>query len=493
MATWFKPNCKTSCCKAPPLVESDLVTTHFTYDATTTTPTDTIPFSLLQGISQIVIGGTIPYPNTVIYMPPHTALLDLFTNPIADDQFSFDVSNTGANSIDLLIYKTNAEATGSGLDAYAPPLRYITIPATSVVRLALRVINASPVAGEADVKMLAAMEGGTGSITYPPMTFNLGAAGVGAQALIAQPSANALNLFGQNIVPNLLGPEYQIVVTGGLAGQTITPYVPVAADGVAQLLYPFTRQLTTSLLLEANPLMVSPIAAGNMIVFSIVVSNQTAAQTLAWSGVPAITGLSYTGTAPVSQPALSTYRATFRFTIAGVSTTAPKWQASTLSIELQRIADPNPQLATVFWSYRPLTAPVLPTYVASNIGYIGGTSQTTTFAANVPLTTPGILATVTIAQGVYLVGYTLIITNANQNCQMALQFGTNQVVGAAGLQSGPINIMSNPIAIGTTTTWTGTAVLTIVTAIGGTFNLYGASTVAALTTPSGSFWALRIA
>jgi len=499
MATWFKPNCKTSCCKAPPLVESDLVTTHFTYDATTTYPTDTIPFSLLQGISQIVIGGTIPYPNTVIYMPPHTALLDLFTNPIADDQFSFDVSNTGANSIDLLIYKTNAEATGSGLDAYAQPLRYMTIPATSIVRLTLRVINATPVAGTADVKMLGEMEGGTGSITYPPMTFNLGVAAVGTQALIAQPALNTLNLFGQNIVPNVVGPEYQVVVTNGTGAQTITPYVPVGVSvgAVTQLLYPFTSGLNTSALVTASPLMVSPIAANSQFEFSIIVSNQSA-QTLQWSNAAPITGLSYEGLSPSLQPAGATYRATFVFNILGLSTTAPKWAASTLVINLNQITEPNPRLNSIFINYRPLApgTPVIATLAAANIGYVGGPNQIAIGTTQVPAgriaNTATNVASLTVAQGIYIVGYTLIVTNASANAQLTIQWGSANTVGVIPAQSGPNSNSSVPVAIATTNTWSATTVLAMPTNPTGILNLFATGSVQ-LDTASGFFWAVRIA
>jgi len=494
MATWFKPNCKTSCCKAPPLVESDLVTTHFTYDATTTYPTDTIPFSLLQGISQIVIGGTIPYPNTVIYMPPHTALLDLFTNPIADDQFSFDVSNTGANSIDLLIYKTNAEATGSGLDAYAQPLRYMTIPATSIVRLTLRVINATAVAGTADVKMLGEMEGGTGSITYPPMTFNLGVAAVGTQALIAQPALNTLNLFGQNIVPNVVGPEYQVVVTNGTGAQTITPYVPVGVSvgAVTQLLYPFTSGLNTSALVTASPLMVSPIAAGSQFEFSIIVSNQSA-QTLQWSNAAPITGLSYEGTSSSLQAAGATYRATFVFNILGLSTTAPKWAASTLVINLNQITEPNPRLNSIFINYRPLApgTPVIATLAAANIGYVGGPNRAviTDTITNVASS----VASLTVAQGIYIVGFNMIITNASANTQLVIQWGSAGTLGVIPAQSGPNSNFTYPIAITTTNTFTGSNVLAMPTNPTGILNLFATSGSATLTVASGFFWAVRIA
>jgi len=338
MSTWFKPNCKTSCCASSgPTAERDLVTTHFTYDATTIPyPNDTITFAELQGIDQIVIEGTIPAPNTVVYMPPHTALLDLFTNPKVDDQFAFDVSNTGANSIDLTIYKSNAEPTGSALVAYTNPLRIATIPAASVVRLYLRVIDATPITTQADVKMLTTLEGGTGSLALPSINFDLS---------LQSPVVNAVALKGQQIIPSVIGTTYQYLFLNGAVNATVAPSVPNVGDNPMQLLYP--NGLTTA------PLLISPIAAGDVFAFTAFSNNQSG-QTITW-GTGGITGVSIagvscptTGRVPGIQPTSTIYEVTFTFTIAGLSSTSPPWAGTTLVINLNQVSEPAPNYSSVF-------------------------------------------------------------------------------------------------------------------------------------------------
>ena len=144
MIQWHKP-VQT---KSP---SAAIVTQSFVYDATTLPyPTDTIPYQLLAESDQLVIRGDLPGPNTVIYMPPHTALLGLFPSPQVDDQFAIDVTNLGTKSVDLTISK-NSEPTGSPNAVYHQPTRITTIPASRVVRLYFRIMNATPQTGVADV------------------------------------------------------------------------------------------------------------------------------------------------------------------------------------------------------------------------------------------------------------------------------------------------------------------------------------------------------
>lgn len=311
MSSWFESNSRKKCC--PPRASSlvDPVTRTFTYDATTTPyPTDTIPFDLLPGINQLVVLGDIPAPNTVVYMPSHTALLDLFKNPVEYDQLAIDVSNTGANSIDLTIYKTNGEPTGSPTVAYTQPQRIATVPAASVVRLYLRVINPTPVTGAADVKMLVTLEGGTGSVPTPVIAFNMAAL------------AGAATLLPQQIVQT--NPPFQFMfLSGTAAGSVRLPTVPTPTNGPAQLLYPNA--------LTAAPPLVSPLVAGDVFDFVLTSTNQSGYD-LEWL-TNGITGVTLTGS--TFQATGTTFSVTFRFTLAG---TAPAFLGTTLSVDLASVA-----------------------------------------------------------------------------------------------------------------------------------------------------------
>jgi hypothetical protein len=306
MSTWTDtPKC------SRPMVRGAIVTRTFTYDATTTPyPTDTIGFVTLQGIDQLVIEGTIPAPNTVVYMPPHTALLELFTRPRVDDQFAIDVSNTGANSVDLTIYKANSAPTGSPRIAYTQPMRIATIPAASVVRLYFRVVDAEPVTGVADVKMLATLEGGTGSVPTPVISVDMTA------------WAGAAVLLTQQIIQSTQ-PAFQLMFVDGLAAGTVAlPAVPATTAGPAQLLYPYGN--------TAAPALMSPLVAGD--VFDVVLQsvNQSGFN-LTWL-TGGIAGVTLTGS--TTQPSGSTYTVTFRFRIAG---TAPAFLGTTLTVDLANV------------------------------------------------------------------------------------------------------------------------------------------------------------
>ena len=284
----------------------------FTYSALTEPyPTDTIPFSLLRGgIDQLVIDGTIPAPNTVVYMPPHTALLALFSHPRPDDQIALDVSNPGLNSVDLTIYKANTAPTGSPDVVYTQPIRIATIPASSVVRLYLRVIDATPVTGVADVKMLASLEGGTGSVPTPVITIDM--------------SDGSAALLAQQIVQSTVGQSFQLMFTNGLApsGVVRLPVVPQPASGPAQMLY---ANCDTS-----GPPLVSPLLAGDSFDF-VLTSTNASGYNLAWS-TGGVAGVQLTGSA--TQPTGTTYQVTFRFLMAG---TAPAFLGSTLTVDLANV------------------------------------------------------------------------------------------------------------------------------------------------------------
>ena len=311
MSDWMRPNCRTSCCPTT-LRGQRVTTTHFLYDAAATPyPADTVPLSKLQGIDQLVIDGVMSAPNTIIYMPPHTALLDLFRDPRADDQLAIDVSNAGTNSIDLTIYKANTEPTGSGFDTYTMPIRIATVPASGVVRLYFRVVDATPVTGVADVKMLVTLEGGTGSLPMPSTVYDMGPGAF----------ANNAPIIAQQVVPGLVGPPYQLLFTGGTAACTATLSVPTPSQGPAQLLY--ANGLTS------GPPLVSPLVAGD--VFELVLfSNNQSGRSLAWSA-GGIVGVTLAGLSSVAQPTGTSYRVTMRFTIAG---TAPLFLGSTLVVNL---------------------------------------------------------------------------------------------------------------------------------------------------------------
>jgi len=307
MSIWFKPQV---CRQAAPRGPIDTRT--FTYDDTATPyVTDTIDYSLLAGgIDQLVIEGTIPAPNTVVYMPPHTALLDLFSRPRADDQFAIDVSNTGANSVDLTIYKANSAPTGSPEVEYTQPMRIATIPAASVVRLYLRVINATPVTGVADVKMLVTIEGGTGSIPTPVIQIDM--AGLSGAAV----------LLTQQIIQSMQ-PGFQLMfVNGAAAGTVALPTVPSPSAGPAQLLYPYGN--------TAAPPLISPLTAGDVFSITLQSSNQSGFN-LTWL-TNGIAGVTLTGS--TTQPSGSTYTVTFRFRIAG---TAPAFLSTTLGVDLGNV------------------------------------------------------------------------------------------------------------------------------------------------------------
>jgi len=304
MSNWFRPlGCTQPCVNGP------RATRTFTYDALTHPyPTDTIPYSLLQGgIDQLVIDGTIPAPNTVVYMPPHTALLDLFSHPRPDDQIALDVSNPGLNSVDLTIYKANAEPTGSPEVVYTQPIRIATIPASSVVRLYLRVIDATPETGVADVKMLASLEGGTGSVPTPVITLDM--------------SDGSTALLAQQIVQSTVGQSFELMFTNGLApsGVVRLPVVPDAASGPAQMLY---ANCDTS-----GPPLVSPLLAGDSFDF-VLTSTNASGYNLAWS-TGGVAGVQLTGS--TTQPTGTTYQVKFRFLMAGA---APEFLGSTLAVDL---------------------------------------------------------------------------------------------------------------------------------------------------------------
>lgn len=282
-------------------------TTQFDYDAATLPyPTDTIPLSLLSRCpDQLVISGDIPAPNTPVYMPPHTALLALFRNPQVDDQFAIDVSNKGANSVDLTIYKANDEPTGSPLVVYTQPMRIATIPAASVVRLYLRVVDPTRSVGVADVKMLTTLEGGTGSVPTPVIVFNMTAL-----------SASAV-LLPQQIV-QAVGPFEYMFTNAAAAGTVSLPAVPTPANGPAQMLFPLGN--------VSAPSLISPLVDGDT--FELVVtSTNNSGYNITWQD-GGITGVTLTGS--TTQPTGTSYTITFAFTIAG---TAPDWQTSTLSVD----------------------------------------------------------------------------------------------------------------------------------------------------------------
>jgi len=425
MSTWFKPNCKTSCCASSgPTAERDLVTTHFTYDATTIPyPNDTITFAELQGIDQIVIEGTIPAPNTVVYMPPHTALLDLFTNPKVDDQFAFDVANTGANSVDLTIYKSNAEPTGSALVAYTNPIRIATIPAASVVRLYLRVIDAVPITGQADVKMLTTLEGGTGSLALPSINFDLS---------LQQPVVNAVALKGQQIIPSVIGTTYQYLFLNGAVNATVAPSVPNVGDNPMQLLYP--NGLTTA------PLLISPIAAGDVFNF-MAYSNNQSGQTITW-GTGGITGVTITGISqppiggfPAATPGIqltdTIYQVTFKFTIAGLSSTSPPWAGTTLQINLNQVTEPIPTFSRIYVS-NPLN-----TAGAQTLGINNNTTtgQKSFYHAG-PATARDFLQATTDANSLQVANTYIANTHSTYNASSALLEEVSTIAGTGGFPGG---------------------------------------------------------
>jgi hypothetical protein len=346
MASWFPQSVTRAqvCRRTSPVPpdERTIVTRNFVYSATPTTtayPDDTIPFATFEGIDQLVVSGTIPAPNTIIYMPPATALLDLFKDPEVDDQFSFDVSNHGANSIDLTIYKVNSYGTGQPGVVYQNPMRIATIPAHGAVRLYLRIVNATQVAGVADVKMMTVLEGGTyGSMPPPSILFNMGVALV---PLV--PTVNNAQLMSQHIVPSIVGPPYQLQFGGTAAapGTILPPAVPAGAS-CAAFLYPTDRTGVANL---GAPPLVGGLVAGRTFEFTLYASNNSG-QTLTWTA-GAATGVTLTGISPVAQVTGTTYRVDFLFTIAGVSTTTLPWVGSTVTINLTRVDELNPTFTTV--------------------------------------------------------------------------------------------------------------------------------------------------
>jgi len=415
MASWFSQNVtRAQACQRAAVVPPDqqtLVTRTFVYSATPTTtayPDDTIAFATLEGIDQLVIEGTIPAPNTVVYMPPATALLDLFQSPEVDAQYAIDVSNHGGNSVDLTIYKTNAYGTGQAGVAYGQPFRQATIPAYGVVRLYLRVIDATPTTGAADVKLLTTLEGGTGSLPMPVILFDMGTP---RQPMV--PTTNNAVLMSQHVIPSVTGPAYQIVFGGtATAPGTILPPAVPAAGNCAGILYPTLPATAASASPAATPYvtdvagalpLVSAIVAGDAFVYTLIASNQCG-QTLTWT-VPATTGVQpYGGTSLPAQPTGTTYRVDFRWLVAGVATTSPPWAGSTLTIHLNQVSELNPNLYTVNYSYPTLAAR---TSLATplTIGYSVATTITSSTIQNgvTPITVFSSAAPVPI--GVYLVSY----------------------------------------------------------------------------------------
>ena len=374
-------SCKKTNCPA------SINTQTFTYDGTTRGyPTDTVPISLLTGcIDQLVIDGDIPAPNTTVYMPPHTALLSLFKRPKADDQFAIDVTNRGANSIDLTIFKANSQPTGSPDVEYTQPLRIATIPAASVARLYFRVINATPVTGTADVKMLVTPEGGVGSVPFPAMAFDM--------------KAGVTTLLPQQIVQST-GPSDFMFLNGTAAGRVLLPTVPVPTDGPAQLLYPHA--------LTAAPPLVSLVAGD---VFEVVLEsiNQSGFE-IEWQ-TNGISNTTITGS--VVQAAGTTFKVVFRFVLAG---TAPEFLGTTLNVNLTNrlilntlYLDPNGDVGI-----GPTTSTRMAIDTSGNVG-IGNNSPSTKLDVNGDIKCDNILSGTFTATGANIVGITAI--NAGYTAQ----------------------------------------------------------------------------
>jgi hypothetical protein len=424
MASWFPQNVTRAqvCRRTPPLPpdENVIVTRTFVYSATATTtayPDDTIPFATFEGIDQLVIEGTIPAPNTVIYMPPATALLDLFKNPEVDDQYAIDVSNHGGNSVDLTIYKANAYGTGQAGVAYTEPFRQATIPAYGVVRLYLRVINATPTTGIADVKLLTTLEGGTGSLPLPVILYDMATV---RPPLVPTTIQNA-RLITQQIVPSVIGPAYNIVF-GTAAGAcfVLMPAVPDITLGPIQLLYPTspgTNPTAPYMADTSAPPLVGPFVLNDAFTFSLIATNRTG-YSVTWT-LPTITGVTYTGPAfdrgtstvstelgaPIQLNGV-TYKIDFKFSIQGVSTTSPPFQTSTLAVVFTTLENLNPFSNTINFGYGAIatrTAALTP----ASLGYLVSTPVTTqTMVTGAILTLPTAVYTIP-RDGFYMASYAM--------------------------------------------------------------------------------------
>ena len=500
MASWFPQSATRAqvCRRASPIPPDDrtIVTRNFVYSATPTTtayPDDTVQFATLEGIDQLVVSGTIPAPNTIIYMPPATALLDLFRNPEIDDQFAIDVSNRGANSVDLTIYKTNAYGTGQAGVAYQNPLRVATVPAYGVVRLYLRVINPTPVTGVADVKMLTTLEGGSSSVPAPSVLFNMGV----ARAPLV-PTINNAQLISQQIVPSIIGAVYQLQM-GGTAtapGTILPPAVPAGAS-CAAFLYPTDRTGVANL---AAPPLVSGLAAGQTFGFSLFVSN-TSGQTLTWTA-GAATGVSFTGISPLAQVTGVAYRVDFLFTIAGVSTGALPWIGSTVSINLTSVGELNPTFTTVSASGTSAALSVtsttgwvvapqyrVPAYVAlpaANAQAIGWSpTAISAFAIAIPVGAPILIsAQAAVSLGTYLATYTLYFAAGQTDQTVTHSFGLAGVAIAPSIQTRYLTANISNI--------TNTAIVSVTAA--GAISIFAGSSATGLAAPTGGYFAIaRIA
>jgi hypothetical protein len=298
MSSWFKKKKFTSaplCQKTPQTIKT--VITTFTYDSATVPVIDSIPFETLFGTDQLVIAGTTIVPNTLINMPPHTALLELFRRSELDATFSIIVANTTANSVDLTI---------------ADPVRVATIPALSVVELFYRIINPTATTGVADVKLqVMAPIGGTASQSPPQQMYDM------SQINNSLSTAGDVFVLPQNIWPGGCGIPQQLTFTTS----TNPNNVRFAGMGDGTILF------TNANILD-SPL-ISGLVAGQAFSVTIIAHNQTGAA-LNWKLEVGATGTAtyyapvpaLGGAAPLftlAQPDGASYQFTIRLVIAGVS------------------------------------------------------------------------------------------------------------------------------------------------------------------------------
>jgi hypothetical protein len=298
MASWFKPkfNASAPVCEKRPQTVRTVITT-FTYDATVVPAVDSIPFEDLYGTDQLVIAGVTTFPNTVINMPPHTALLELFRRPEDDATFSIIVANTTANSVDLTLVN---------------PGRVATIPALTVVQLYYRIIDATATTGTADVKLqVSAPIGGTSSQSPPQQAYDM--------SLINNALSTAGDVFvlPQNLWPGGDGQPQQLTFTSNTAPNQAR----FAGSGDGTILF------TNADILQKE--LISGLATGQAFSVTVIAHNQSGAAlnwqlavgatgtVTSYAGVPAPVGAAPTFT--LAQPDGESYEFTIRLVLAGAS------------------------------------------------------------------------------------------------------------------------------------------------------------------------------
>jgi hypothetical protein len=297
MAAWFKTRsiAPTPCPKTPQPVGT--TTTRFEYNERTAT---SVPLASLSGTTQLVISGATTPPSTVVHMPPHISLLQLFRSPAPGSTFPILVANTTPDPVVLTV---------------SDPTRTATVPPLAVAELYFRVVSADPETADVKLQVTPAL-GGTGCLPSPslihvidddlPMAVQMNrlmasqtAFRNDVQIVFALSPGSLASVVVANLDSSILSDDDQLSVCGTAAGQML----PVAFQSHNHTGGPLALNLS--------------VGPGGLV-----------------TTYPPIAPLSASGNVVVTQPAGSTWRLTCYAVVAG---TAPDFVGTVVKVGVEEL------------------------------------------------------------------------------------------------------------------------------------------------------------